>query len=336
MKALVIEKPYQAVVKEVPYPAPGANDVTIRVKQVGICGTDVHIYRGEFLSPYPIIPGHEFSGVIDSVGENVTEFKQGDRVSADPSLFCGKCEYCLTNRGNHCVNWGALGNTVDGTMAEYVNVPVGNVVRLPDTMSFEQAAFIEPLACVVHAMNRLQLNVGDRVLLFGAGAMGQQLVQSLKNAGASELVVVDLSQRKLDLALEMGATVGILSEEIEERFATSEYKKGFDVVVDATGIPAVIEEAMKHIGPNGKYLQFGVTPQNVEVRIDPFKLYNKDWTLLGSMAINRTFIPAFYWLKEKRINVQPLMTKVLELEEVIDYLSGKTMDPNGLKVQIKL
>ncbi|GGE29594.1 alcohol dehydrogenase [Pullulanibacillus camelliae] len=336
MKALVIEKPFQAAVKEVPYPQPGANEVTIKVKQVGICGTDVHIYRGEFLSPYPIIPGHEFSGIIDAVGENVTDFKVGDRVSADPSLFCGECEYCLTNRGNHCANWGALGNTVDGTMAEYVSVPAGNVVHLPDTMSFEQGAFIEPMACVVHAMNRLQLHVGDRVLLFGAGAMGQQLVQSLKQAGASELVVVDLSQQKLDLALEMGATLGVLSEQIEEKLSTSEYEKGFDVVVDATGIPAVIEQAMHYIGPAGKYLQFGVTPQHVEVRIDPFKLYNKDWTLLGSMAINHTFIPAFHWLKERRINVQPLVSKTLELEEVIDYLSGKTKDPNGLKVQIKL
>src|SRR5699024_8954685 len=175
MKALVIEKPYTAAVKEVPYPTVGADDVIIKVESVGICGTDVHIFQGEFLSPYPIIPGHEFSGTVHEVGENVQDVHVGDRVTADPSLFCGHCEFCLTNRGNQCENWGAIGNTVDGSMAEYVRVPSRNVVKIPASMTFPEAAFIEPMACVVHAMNRLQMHVGDKVILFGAGAMGQQL-----------------------------------------------------------------------------------------------------------------------------------------------------------------
>lgn len=129
MKALVIEEPNKAVVKDVPYPKPGKHEVTIKVENVGICGTDIHIFKGEFLSPYPIIPGHEFSGVIDEVGEDVTSWKVGDRVTADPSLFCGECVFCLTNRGNQCENWGALGNTIDGSMAEYVKVPSRNVVK---------------------------------------------------------------------------------------------------------------------------------------------------------------------------------------------------------------
>src|SRR5690554_4303784 len=123
MKALVIEEPGKAVIKEVPYPKPGHGEVTVKVKQVGICGTDIHIYKGEFLSPYPIIPGHEFSGDIHELGEGVPNLQVGQRVAVDPSLFCGKCAYCKTNRGNHCENWGALGNTVDGSMAEYVKVP---------------------------------------------------------------------------------------------------------------------------------------------------------------------------------------------------------------------
>ena len=215
MKALVFEAPKQAVVKEVPYPKPKAGEVTIKVANVGVCGTDIHIFEGEFISPYPIIPGHEFSGTIHELGEGVSGFQLGERVAADPTLYCGECEFCLTKRTNQCLNWGALGNTVNGSMAEYVAVPARNVVKLPDTMSFAEGAFIEPMACVVHAMNRLDMKVGDRVILFGAGAMGQQLVSSLIQAGASELIVVDVSQSKLDKAVARGASRGILSKDLQ-------------------------------------------------------------------------------------------------------------------------
>ncbi|GGG15965.1 zinc-dependent alcohol dehydrogenase family protein [Paenibacillus abyssi] len=331
MKALVFEAPKRAVVKEVPYPKPKAGEVTIKVENVGICGTDVHIYEGEFISPYPIIPGHEFSGTIHEVGEGVTGFVPGDRVSADPTLYCGECQFCLTQRTNQCANWGALGNTVNGSMAEFVAVPAKNAVKLPETMSFAEAAFIEPMACVVHAMNRLQPKVGDRVILFGAGAMGQQLVQSLIQAGASELVIVDISESKLSKAVSRGASKGVLSGDLSK----ADYPDGFDIVVDATGIPAVIEQALQYMGPTAKYLQFGVTATDAEIRLNPFKLYNKDWTMIGSMAINQTFLPAFHWLKERRIEVNSLISKELTLEEAVDFFE-QPKDSNWFKIQIKV
>lgn len=333
MKALVIEKPGLAVIKDVPYPKPGRGEITVQVKRVGICGTDVHIFKGEFLSPYPIIPGHEFSGVIHEIGEDVPGFSIGERVAVDPSLFCGKCYYCLTNRGNHCENWGALGNTVDGSMAEYVKVPYENIIRMPDEMTYEEGAFIEPLACVVYAMHRLQLKVGDQVLLFGAGAMGQQLIQSLKAAGASMLAVVDPSKEKLKLAKKWGATHIFTDEELDQ--VRKIQPRGFDIVVDATGFPSVVEQAITFTGPVGKYLQFGVTPTDASIKINPFDIYHKDWTLLGTMAINHTFIPAFNWLKEKRIEVKPLVSKTITLEETVSFLEGPR-DPNFLKVQINI
>lgn len=335
MKALVFEAPKQAVVKEVPYPKPKAGEVTIKVENIGICGTDIHIYEGEFISPYPIIPGHEFAGTIHEIGEGVTAFQPGDRVSADPSLYCGKCEFCLTHRTNQCLNWEALGNTVNGSMAEYVSVPAKNVVKLPDQMSFAEGAFIEPIACVVHAMNRLELKVGDRVILFGAGAMGQQLVQALIQAGASELVVVDVSQSKLDKAVERGATKGVLSSDLPQMMKQPEYKHGFDVVVDATGIPAVIEQSLQCMGRTAKYLQFGVTSTDAKIQMSPFTMYQRDWTLIGSMAINQTFLPAYHWLKEKRIEVESLISKEISLEEAVQFFA-EPKDPNWFKIQIKL
>lgn len=299
MKAVVIEAPHQASVQEVPYPQPSADEVTIKVTNCGICGTDYHIYEGTFVSPYPIIPGHEFAGVIEEVGEGVTNFQPGDRVTADPSLYCGKCEYCLTQRTNHCENWNALGNTVSGSMAEYVKVPARNVIKIADQLSFSDAAFIEPVACVVHGMNRLQLKLGDRVLLYGAGAMGLQLIQAIAQSGASDLVVIDVSQEKLDLALKYGATQAYLSNEADEALHTA-FPQGFDAVVDVTGIPAVIENAFKHMGRAAKFLQFGVTPTDASIRINPFEVYQKDWSILGSMAINQTFIAAWRWVQGRK------------------------------------
>ncbi|OMF22894.1 alcohol dehydrogenase [Paenibacillus sp. FSL H8-0548] len=330
MKALVIDRPHHASIQEVPYPSPGPGEIVIRVERVGICGTDFHIYEGEFLSPYPIIPGHEFSGTVHECGAGVEGFRVGERVTADPSLFCGRCIYCLTNRGNQCENWGALGNTVNGSMAEYVAVPARNVVRIPDSISFETAAFIEPIACVVHAMNRLRLKAGDSVLLLGAGAMGQQLVQTLSRSGASRLTVVDVSETKLALARSLGAT-----ETVHVSHKSSLAGEKFDIVVDATGIPAVIEDAFTYMGKTATYLQFGVTPKDARISVNPFDLYHKDWTILGSMAINYTFLPAFEWVKEGRILLEPLVSKIISLEETVEFLA-KPKDPELLKVQIRI
>ncbi|MBB6672429.1 zinc-dependent alcohol dehydrogenase family protein [Cohnella nanjingensis] len=330
MRALVIESPHRAVVKEVPYPSPRPGEVVIAVERVGICGTDFHIFEGEFLSAYPLIPGHEFSGTIHEIGAGVKGLRVGDRVTADPSLFCGRCRYCLSHRGNQCEHWGALGNTVNGSMAEYVAVPAGNVVVLPDGMSLATGAFIEPMACVVHAMNRLRLRAGQSVLLFGAGAMGLQLVQALSRSGAAGLTVVDVSDRKLQMACSLGAT-----EAVNVRGKDAIAGRKYDVVIDATGIPAVIEEALAYLGPTGTYLQFGVTPSGARIPLDPFALYRQDWTILGSMAINHTFLTAFDWVKEGRIALEPLVSKVISLEETPAFLAAPK-DPELWKVQIQI
>jgi 2-desacetyl-2-hydroxyethyl bacteriochlorophyllide A dehydrogenase len=335
MKALVVDGPRRAEVKEVPIPVPGPGELLIRVERAGICGTDIHIYKGEYVSTYPVIPGHEFAGTVVQLGEGVTRFQLGDRVTVEPNIRCGQCTYCLSHRSNHCDHWQAVGVTRDGAMAEYVTVPAGNVFALPQEMSFAQGAFIEPLACVVHAMNRLQPAPGSRTLLFGAGAMGQQLIQALAQSGASELAVVDLSAKKLKLAEQWGATRVILSDQLDESDLLSAYPRGFDVVVDATGIPQVIEQALTYLGPAGKFLQFGVTDKTAKIQFSPFELFQRDWTIIGSMATNDTFHAALQWAKAQRIRLEPLITSVIALEDVPQLLaSGASSD--DLKIQIQL
>jgi 2-desacetyl-2-hydroxyethyl bacteriochlorophyllide A dehydrogenase len=333
MKALVMESPRNAVIKDVPYPKPGPDEITIQVKRTGICGTDLHIYQGTFLPTYPLIPGHEFAGVVNEVGANITQFKIGDRVAVDPSLFCGSCDYCLSARGNHCVQWAAIGDTINGAMAEYVKVPEKNAFHMPENMTFSEGAFIEPIACVVHGMNRLQINVGQSVLLFGAGSIGQLLIQALSHAGAGELAVVDVSENKLQMAKKNGATHAFLSSEVDSRIGNRKKHNGFDIVVDATGIPQVIQTQLQYLAPKGTHLQFGVAPQDASVSIRPFDIYHMDWKLIGSMAVNHTFKPALNWIAAGRFETTPLISSVLRLEEVPDFFAnGKAADI--MKVQI--
>lgn len=335
MKALVIEEPLRAYVQEIPIPVPAQGEVLIKVERTGICGTDIHIFQGDYVARYPIVPGHEFAGTIVELGQGVSHLHVGDRVTAEPNIYCGHCAYCLTQRGNHCDNWQAIGITRQGSMAEYVAVPARNVFVLPPDLSFAAGAFIEPFACVVHAMNRLQAAPASRTLIFGAGAMGQQLIQALAHSGVSELAVVDLSADKLKRAEQWGATRTFLSQELDEAVLLSEYPRGFDIVVDATGIPAVIEQALKFLGPAGKYLQFGVSSRTDTIRIRPFDLFQRDWTLIGSMATNNTFLPALQWVKAQRIRLEPLVTKVIALEETASLLADGA-GPDHLKVQIQL
>ena len=334
MKAFIISNIRQAKIEEIPRPEPGQGEVTVQVKKVGICGTDYHIYEGEYTARYPVIPGHEFSGIIDRIGEKVTGFKIGDRVTVEPIIFCGKCPFCLTGRTNQCINFEAIGVTMPGAFAEFVAAPVEKVYKLPDRLSFEEGAFVESLACVVFGMHRLQLKFGDNVLIFGAGSIGQQLVQAIAQAGASGLVVVDVMESKLSLAKKFGATKTVLSKNIGQDLNKDKYPHGFVVVVDATGIPAVIQEGFKYLGPASKFLQFGVAPKNSEIKINPFDLYHKDWTLIGSMALNQTFLPALNWLREGRIDVKSLISKTINLDELADFIA-RPKDEKLLKVQVE-
>ena len=207
MRAVVWEEPGKLALAEVPDPAPGHGELIVQVGACGICGTDVHIADGEFPpTPYPIVPGHEFAGRVVALGEGVPgEWRGGERVAVDPSLFCGHCPACHAGRGNLCANWNAIGDTVDGAFAEYVKVPAANAYPIPDSVSDAQGALIEPLSCAVHGARRLGPVVGEDVLVMGAGTMGLLLMQLLNRGGARSVAVVDRKASRLESATAAGA-----------------------------------------------------------------------------------------------------------------------------------
>jgi 2-desacetyl-2-hydroxyethyl bacteriochlorophyllide A dehydrogenase len=334
MKAILFPGPEAIRVEQVDDPICGPDDVVVQVSRAGICGTDIHIYRNEYMSDFPLIPGHEFGGVVVEVGSQVkTGVKVGDRVAVDPNLYCGYCEFCRREQSNHCLNLEVVGVTRHGAFAEYVTAPARACYPVPDSLDDGQMAFIEPLACVVYGMKRVQLPPAEAVLIFGVGPIGLLLLQSLRHRGAGPIVVVDKQPERLALAAQMGANVTLEAGPALADQLKALQPHGFGLVVDATGVPRVIESAFAYLRPRGQMLMFGVAPMGAKIQIAPYDVFRNDWHILGSFALCYTFQEAITWLDTGVVDVRPLISHTLPLTE---FSSGfqKFMQGETLKVQV--
>jgi 2-desacetyl-2-hydroxyethyl bacteriochlorophyllide A dehydrogenase len=328
MRAVVWEEPGKLALAEVPDPAPGHGELIVQVGACGICGTDVHIADGEFPpTPYPIVPGHEFAGRVVALGEGVPgEWRGGERVAVDPSLFCGHCPACHAGRGNLCANWNAIGDTVDGAFAEYVKVPAANAYPIPDSVSDAQGALIEPLSCAVHGARRLGPVVGEDVLVMGAGTMGLLLMQLLNRAGARSVAVVDRKASRLEAATATGAA------SVAQDVSALDLQT-FSVAVDATGAPAAIEAAFGRLDRGGRLLIFGVTSGDAEISLSPFRIYNDEITVLGSMAVLNSFDAAAGLMADGAIATGPLLGDPYPLAGFPEALASVRAG-EGIKIQV--
>jgi 2-desacetyl-2-hydroxyethyl bacteriochlorophyllide A dehydrogenase len=329
MRAVVWNAPGELIVTEAADPAPGFGELVIEVGVCGICGTDVHIADGDFPpTPYPIIPGHEFAGRVVAVGEGVPDgWREGERVAVDPSLFCGHCRPCRSGRGNLCANWNAIGDTVSGAFAQYVAVPAANAYRIPDSVDDAQGALIEPLSCAVHGLRRIGPVIGEDVLLTGAGTMGLLLLQLLTETGARSVSVVDRKAARLQAAKALGAA-SVAGE-------VAELDRGpFGVAVDATGAPAAIEAGFSALDRGARLLIFGVASGDAEVSLSPFRIYNDEITVLGSMAVLNSFDAAADLMAAGVINTAPLLGPPFSLAEFPDALASVRAG-EGIKVQVE-
>jgi 2-desacetyl-2-hydroxyethyl bacteriochlorophyllide A dehydrogenase len=329
MQAVLFPAPNQISVEQVPEPHCEPDEVIVQVAQVGICGTDLHIYRNEYMSQFPLIAGHEFTGRIVEVGKRVTSLQRGQRVSVDPNLYCGECYFCRQQQSNHCLNWQGVGITRPGGFAEYVAVPARACYPLPDSLTDMQAAFIEPLSCVIHALNRLRVWPGDEVLIWGGGPMGLLWIQAMQHSGASQVVVVEKEADRRSLAQSMGATAIFAPDQVQKESLQELAPHGFAIVIDATGVPAVIEGALCYLKPRGQYLQFGVSPKEATVRWSPYEIFHKDLTIIGSFALCYTFQPAIAWMANRVVDIAPLVSHTLPLADFQrgfqDFADGKTL-----------
>ena len=308
MKAAIIEKPGTIVVKDVPVPVPADGEILIRVESSGICGTDVHIFKGEYLGTYPVIPGHEFSGTVERVGAKTTRFKVGDRVCVEPNIACDNCAACLNNRQNFCESWNGVGVTLPGGFAEYVAVPEKAVFDIGD-LDFPSGAFVEPLSCVLHGVERAGFRLADRVLILGAGPIGVLLSKTIQLQGSCEITQVDKNSARLELARKSGAARTEASFDTLKPF-------DYDVVVDATGVPAVMEKTVGFVRKGGKILLFGVPPNGASVSFPAFTIFQHGLTILSSFTSVRNSIQAVRLLRSGRIDVKHLVSHTLPLADL--------------------
>jgi 2-desacetyl-2-hydroxyethyl bacteriochlorophyllide A dehydrogenase len=283
MRAALIEAPGKVTVTTVPDPAPGPREVVVGVSACGLCGTDLHILQGEFAPTLPVVPGHEFAGEIVETGSEVTELAVGDRVAVDPSLYCHECRYCRIGHNNLCDRWAAIGVSVSGGAAEYALAPVANCVRLPDHVDVRDAALIEPLSCAVRGYDVLGSRLGAEVLIYGSGTMGLMMLELAKRTGATSVDMLDVNPERLSTAERLGCSRAAASADELDR------PRGWDVVIDATGNQAAIQDGLGRVAKAGTFLQFGVSDYATTATIEPYRIYNQEITITGSMAVLHSY-----------------------------------------------
>lgn len=314
MKAAVLTNKLQMEIKEQAVPVPGEQEVIVKVKACGICGTDQHIYHGQPGSAavqYPIVLGHELAGEVVQVGAKVTSLSAGDRVSIDPNIYCGECEYCRGGRIHLCNHLQAVGVTRDGGMGEYCSVPAANCYPLPAELSYEEGAMIEPLGCVLHGFQQIKIWPGASVLIIGGGYIGLMMLQMAKIYGGSPIVVSEPDKSKHSLALQLGAAETVTPAELGQRCGD-----GFDIVIECVGRKDSMTQAVEMAKKGGQVLMFGVSAPDTKIEVNPFEIFSKELTIKGSFINPNTHDQAIALVQQGKIQIKPLLSHQFQMEEL--------------------
>jgi D-arabinitol dehydrogenase (NADP+) len=323
MKAVLYDAPRSYSVTEVPAPQAGPAEVRIKVDQVGVCGTDLHIHEGDFNAVFPLIPGHELVGVVDQVGEGVSRFGLGEQVTVNPNVYCGHCQYCLAGRLILCENLQGYGSNFPGFFAEYVTVPerlVFSVEGLPR----DTAVFAEPAACAMHGVETLQIRPGASALVFGAGPTGLLLAQLIASGGAASVTVAAPSRFKLETAEKLGV----------DRTVQIERGDGYDIVVEATGSTSIGELCVPLTRNGGTVMIYGVTRGEEVLAFHPFDVFRREITIKGSFAEISSFGAAIEALRGGRVTTDGIITHRFGLDDYATALDVLANDPTVHKVVI--
>lgn len=339
MKALLLSEYNRLDVVDVPMPRPGADEVLIRVEACGICGSDVHGYDGSSGRRIPpIIMGHEAAGTVAAVGPGVHDLHEGDRVTFDSTIYCGKCEYCLQGEVNLCNNRQVLGvSTADfrreGAFAEYVVVPRLVMYPLPEQIPFTQAAMIEPLAVAVHAVSLVPVQPDTTALVVGAGMIGLLVLQVLKAGGCTRVYVTDIDDTRLQLAQQLGATgtINVKTTDAAAELAKASGNAGFDVAFEAVGSTPTVRSAIESVRKGGTVVLIGNVAPSVELPLQV--VVSRQITLHGSAASSGEYPECIDLLARGAIKVDPLITAVAPLEQGQEWFDRlHSREPNLMKV----
>jgi 2-desacetyl-2-hydroxyethyl bacteriochlorophyllide A dehydrogenase len=339
MQAAVFHGPDDLRVEEVQRPAAGPGEVLLAVERCGICGTDSHIVRGHFPAPnLPLIIGHEFAGTVVEIGSGVTHVEPGDRATADINIACGTCYFCRRGSKLFCPYVRQLGVHDAGGMAEYVATPAGNVYKLPDSMPFDHAAFIEPLACAIHGQDRIGVGVGETVLVIGAGPMGLAHVAMSRLHGAAQVIVSEPDPARRERAHRLGSDVEVdpLSGGLDDVMQATE-GRGADVVIEAVGSARTYTQAIELARRGGRVLAYGAAPADATIEVRPFDIYAKELTIVGSYAgTYETWPKAIDLISNGRFDPNELIDSVRPLSDVMAAIESLETDKSVVKVQVQI
>ncbi len=340
MKAAQLKKigePLEVV--ELPIPEPGPGEILVRVRAAGICSSDLHYQDGRSkVSKLPITLGHEVSGEVVLTGEGVDNLKINDRVCLFYLLTCGNCMMCSTDRDNYCSQAKMLGKNIDGGFAEYLIAPARNAFVFPESIPFAHAALIsDAVGTPFHALRKSALKVGETVLIIGIGGLGIHAVQIASIMGAGQIVAMDLSEEKLELAKKVGATAVInpQKDNVEETIKELTSGCGVDVAVELIGLTGTIRQALNSTGLGGRTVIVGICPE--EISLSPYHdLLLKERVLMGSADQSRADFPVMIDLAARgKLNFTYSISEELPLEEInrgLDKLRVKKENPVRLVI----
>lgn len=328
MKAIYVTNPGILEIKEVEEPGIlNPDDVKIKVKAAGICGSDLHIYHGTSpVATYPRIIGHEIAGEVVEIGEKVEQFKVNDRVVIDPIINCGECKYCNKGRPNLCVNLKVRGVHEDGGYREYTAAPEKSIFKIPDTISYEEAVMIEPFTVAAQVNSRGKVEKGDYVFIMGSGPAGLCALQVAKTKGAV-CIVSDIIDERLENAKKFGADYIINPKNTNVTEAINNYTKllGVDVVIDAVGNKESFEQAIQVVGKGGRIVVLGFTDKPSSI---PQLLITKDeLDISGSRLHCNKFPEVIDWFEKGKINGKSFTSHIFPFEEIHEAIHFIETEP---------
>jgi 2-desacetyl-2-hydroxyethyl bacteriochlorophyllide A dehydrogenase len=339
MKAAIIKEKQVLAVEDVDKPTIASNEVLVQVKNSGVCGTDVHVYEGEIpIATLPVIPGHEFCGVVEEVGDAIKDVNVGDRIAVEPNLFCGHCHFCRNAKKHFCENWQAVGLTRSGGFAEYCAVPRQAVYKIEDSLSFNDAAFFEPTACVLHGIERSQAKPGDTVVIMGAGSIGLIYVQALRMMGIKNIVSCDIDDAKLAIAKELGADAMLNTKNDDVVQVIKDMTNGFgaEVVIDAAGAAQTLTMAFNIVQNCGTIVVFGAPPENLNLPVKMYDIYRREINVHGSFTNPYTNEQALRLMAMGKIKYDKIVTHPISIDQVEEaILKMRDRTETVIKAQIQ-
>jgi L-iditol 2-dehydrogenase len=329
MKAAVLHAPGDLRIEEVPVPIIGSDDVLVKVSACGVCGSDLPRVLINGTYHFPTIPGHEFGGVIVEVGSNVNKSEVGSRVAVIPLMPCRKCKFCEIGQFAQCEQYGFLGSRDDGGFAEYVRVPSANIIHVPDCISDEAAALLEPISVALHVVQNIVVNWGDNVAVFGLGAIGNFVAQWAKAFGAKHIFAVDIVPEKVEIARKIGLKDAICGQDINvEKFIKEKTGDvGVNVAFEASGAQATFAQAVSVLNMFSRLGLVGRPQGGVKINDRTFeKILRAQITIKGTWSFEFTSFPHHAWkqsidaLKQKEIITESLITHTFPLDKTFDAI----------------